>query len=268
MSVKPSTMKKILPVILLSAFFLMIYINYLSGAGKINNISAGGVSGQYPTFFTPAGFTFSIWGMIYLFNLLFSIKLFLRGLDDYTNEDIERLSKYFIFTCIINISWIYSWHYNKMTLSVLLMLGLLVTLILLYQKVSEKHYPSIWAYLSTYTPISLYLGWICIATVANISVWLTSLKWDGWPFNQIIWASLMLIVAAIINLFILVRKRDIIFSLVYLWAAYGIFAARSLETTDGSMWVSRSALAGMTFVFLGILYVLFFRLLKVKNSPS
>jgi hypothetical protein len=261
-------MKKILPFIVISAFILMIYINYLSGAGKINDISAGGVSGNYFTLFTPAGFTFSIWGLIYLFNLFFSIRLFWMGVKDNRNKELNTISKYFILTCILNISWIYSWHYDKMALSVLLMLGLLITLIMLYQKVSGTHYPSMWSYLSTYIPISLYLGWICIATVANISVWLTSLSWDGSPLNESFWASLMLIVAAIINIFILVRKRDVVFSLVFLWAAYGIYSARSIEAAEGSLWVSRSAIAGILFVLMGILYTGYIKLWKSKGQIS
>jgi hypothetical protein len=247
-------MKKFLPLIVISAFLLMIYVNYLSGAGRINDISAGGVSGIYPTLFTPAGFTFSIWGLIYLFNLFFSIRLFWIGVKGNWSKNLNSISAYFILTCILNISWIFSWHYDKLAISVLLMLGLLLTLILLYHKVSEKHYPSIWSYLSTYTPMSLYLGWICIATVANISVWLASLTWNGNPPGAAFWASLMLIVAALINLFILVKKKDIVFAMVFLWAAYGIFTARSVEAAVESQWVSGSAIAGMIIVLLGILY--------------
>ncbi len=247
-------MKKILPFMVLSSFLLMIYVNYLSGAGKINDISAGGVSGKYPTLFTPAGFTFSIWGLIYLFNLFFSLRLFWKGVKSNWSKGYNSLSVYFILTCILNISWIYSWHYDKMELSVLLMLGLLITLILLYQKVSDKNYPSVWSYLTTYTPISLYLGWICIATVANISVWLTSLTWNGNPPGAAFWASLMLIIAALINLFILIKKRDIVFAMVFLWAAYGIFTTRSIDVAVESQWVSGSAITGMIIVILGILY--------------
>ena len=247
-------MKKTLPFIVITAFLLMIYVNYLSGAGKINDISAGGVSGKYPTLFTPAGFTFSIWGLIYLFNLFFSLRLFWKGVKSNWSKGYNSLSVYFILTCILNISWIYSWHYDKISLSVLLMLGLLITLILLYQNVSEKHFQSVWSYLSTYTPISLYLGWICIATVANISVWLTSAKWEGDPFSASFWASLMLVVAAAINLFILIKKRDIVFAMVFLWAAYGIFTARSIDVAVESQWVSGSAITGMIIVILGILY--------------
>jgi len=260
------SMKKNLSIMNLIAFILMIYVNYLSGIGKINNISAGGVSGQYPTLFTPAGFTFSIWGLIYLFNFLFCIRLIWMSTTGNNENDIEKLSKYFILSCMLNISWIYSWHYDMMTLSVFIMLGLLSTLILLYQSVSENRYISKWSYLSTYTPISLYLGWICIATVANFSVWLTSLMWDGRPFNPAFWAILMVIIAAFINLFILIKKRDIVFALVYIWAAYGISVARSIEISDESLWVYRAAIAGMILVFFGILYAGYERLRQVRNS--
>ena len=261
-------MKKILSIIVISAFSFMIYVNYLSGAGKINNISAGGVSGNYPTLFTPAGFTFSIWGIIYLFNLFFSIRLLWMGLKRNHAKNLDSISKYFIVSCILNISWIYSWHYDMMALSVVLMLGLLITLILLYQNVSDKQYPSIWSYLSTYTPISLYLAWICIATVANISVWLSSLMWDGSPFTGAFWASLMIIIASLINIYILIKKQDIVFALVFLWAAFGIFTARSIESANEAEWVSWSAITGIIIVFSGILYAGFNKLRKSEFRIS
>jgi len=259
-------MKKYLSIITLFAFLLMIYINYLSGIGQINNISAGGVSGKYPTLFTPAGFTFSIWGLIYLFGLIFIFRLIWMTFKDESHLEGLTLSGYYIISCFFNISWIYSWHYEKMGLSVVLMIGLLLTLVFLYQKITENTYPSIWKYLSTLTPVSLYLGWICIATVANISLWLTSIGWDGSPFTESFWASLMIIIAALLNLIVLIRKRDIFFALVFLWAAYGIIIARSKDPFDESVWVSSAAIMGMIIVFLGILYARFIWIKRIKSS--
>ena len=199
-----------------------------------------------------------------LFTFLFSIILIRSSFIDNNETVNEKLSKLFILSSVFNISWIFAWHYDVMNLSIVLMLALLFTLIRLYQVVSEKSYASIWSYLSVYTPISLYLGWICIATVANFSVWLSSMKWDGSPFNAAFWASLMVIVAAFINLFILVKKRDIVFALVYIWAAYGITMARSVEMSDGSLWVYRSAITGMILVFLGVLYAVYYKIQHVK----
>ena len=142
------------------------------------------------------------------------------------------------------------------------MIGLLINLIFLYQVVSQKQYSSIWIYLSTYTPISVYLSWITIAMVANTSVMLSSIGWDGSPLKESFWAALMIIIAAIINLVILIKKRDIFFALVYLWAAYGIIVARSITQSDSNTWIIGSALVGMICVFLGILYARFVRVEK------
>lgn len=255
-------MKRAFPIIALLLFLLMVYVNYLSGTGQINNISAGGVSGKYPTLFTPAGFTFSIWGLIYLLGLVFVFRLLWISFREKNDHALTNLSILYFISCLINISWIYTWHYDLIWLSELLMIALLIILILLYLEVTIRTYPSVWSYLTTMTPISLYLGWICIATVANTAVWLTSLGWDGSPMSAGFWSSLMIILAAFINLFILIRKRDVFFALVYLWAAYGILIARSGNRLDADIWVSGAALSGMILVFIGILYARFVRIEK------
>jgi len=259
-------MKKFLLLTTLIIYGIMIYVNYLSGTGQINGISAGEVSAMYPTLFTPAGFTFSIWGLIYIAGLVFIYRLF-RMSDETDNTKLfMALTILYIVSCILNISWIYSWHHYRIWISEILMIGLLITLILLYQKVSEKPYQSLGKYLSTITPISLYLGWICIAMVANTSVLLSSLGWDGSPFTESFWATLMIIIAALLNLIILIRKRDIFFALVFLWAAYGIIMARSEDPINENIWVSRAAIMGMIIVFLGILYARFIRVERSKSS--
>jgi hypothetical protein len=242
----------------------MIYVNYLSGTGAINDISAGGVSAKYPTLFTPAGFTFSIWGLIYITGFLFIIKQSWMLLRDDKYRDGISISLLYSLSCLLNIFWIFTWHYDWMGLSVVLMIGLLITLIALYQKVTANDHTSLWNYLSTMTPISFYLSWICIATVANMSVWLHAAGWEGSPLSPVFWASLMIMLAACINIFILVRKRDIFFALVYLWAAYGILMARSEDLIEGSLWVSRFAVTGMIIVFLGILYARYVRIEKAR----
>lgn len=255
-------MKRSIPFIALLFFFLMVYVNYLSGTGQINNISAGGVSGKYPTLFTPAGFTFSIWGLIYLLGLVFIFRIIWMSFRNDNDRGVSTISIFYILSCLINISWIYTWHYDLIWLSELIMILLLIVLVLLYQEVASRSYPSAWSYLSTVTPVSIYLGWICIAMVANTAVWLTSLGWDGSPLSPGFWASLMLIVAALINLLILIRKRDVFFALVYLWAAYGIIMARSGNMLEADIWISGAALTGMILVFIGILFARFVKIEK------
>lgn len=261
-------MRIILSTLLFPAFILMIYVNYLSGIGAINDISAGGVSGKYPTLFTPAGFTFSIWGLIYLSGLIFVVRLIRDMFVKKEDNESKHIVGLYILSCMLNISWIYSWHYDWIGVSVILMIGLLFTLIILYLKVIQEAHGSIFSYLTLRTPISIYLGWICIATVANISVWLTALNWDGRPLNNVFWASLMLIIAALLNLFILIKKRDIFFAMVYLWAAYGIIMARSAEMPEGNTWISGAAVGGMIMVFLGILFAHYIKVNKVRESAD
>jgi hypothetical protein len=259
-------MKKFFAVLIFISFVFMIYINYKSGTGQINQITAGEVSAKYPTLFTPAGYTFSIWGLIYLLGLIFVVRL-IRNLfyQDGTSGTVI-VSGYYVLSCLLNISWIYAWHYDYIILSQFLMTGLLIILLLLYQRVSQKQYSSIWGYLSTCTPISIYLSWITIATVANTSVMLISIGWSGSPLNESFWASIMIIVAAGINLVILISKRDIFFALVFLWAAYGIIIARSESDLDSVVWIIRAALAGMIIVFLGILFARFVKVDKTAGS--
>jgi hypothetical protein len=244
----------------------MIYVNYKSGSGQINGISAGEVSANYPTLFTPAGFTFSIWGLIYLLSLIFVVRLIWISFKQANHNEIVIISGLYIFSCLLNIGWIYAWHNIRIILSEFLMIALLVNLIWLYQVVSKRTYSSLWSYFSTYTPISIYLGWITIAMVANTSVMFTSIGWDGSPFKESFWAVLMIIIAAIINLIILVKKRDIFFALVYVWAVYGIIVARANEYADSSFWITIAAVVGMVMVFLGILYARFVRIDKMAGS--
>ena len=259
-------MKKIIPFSTLIVFFIMIYINYKSGTGQINGLSAGEVSANYPTLFTPAGFTFSIWGLIYLLGLIFVSRLIRISFNQKIRRETVIISGYYFLSCLLNISWIYAWHYDYIIVSEILMIGLLVNLILLYQVVYHKQYSSIWIYFSTFTPISIYLGWITIAMVANTSVMLSSIGWDGSPFKESFWAILMIIIAALINLTVLIKKRDIFFALVYLWAAYGIIVARSSDFSDSTIWITRATLAGMIIVILGIIYARFIRIDKPVSS--
>ena len=238
-------------------FLVIMYVNYLSGVGKINNISAGGVSGLYPTYFTPAGYTFSIWGIIYLFNLVFIIYAVLKQITGQSDYPSEKIISLYVISCLVNIGWIFSWHFQLMILSIMLMIILLLILIVLYQEVLDRSRKTVWEYIATVMPISLYLSWIVVATVANAAVTLTALQWNGFGIAGHYWASIMICAAAIINIFILIRKKDIFFNIVFLWAALGIISARRAEMSHESNIVAISALCTMCMVFILILVTRF-----------
>jgi len=71
-------------------------------------------------------------------------------------------------------------------------------------------------------PFSVYLGWLTIATIANVAVALTAENWDGFGITAETWAILIFAVATLITLIVIFTRRDIAYSLVVIWAFAGI----------------------------------------------
>jgi translocator protein len=204
------------------ALVAVVVINTLANTLPLNGISTGEISDSYPSLFTPAGYVFSIWGLIYLLLAVFVVYQALpahRG-----NPRLERLGYLFVVSCALNIGWLFAWHYLQIPLSLLLMLGLLATLILSYERLrigrSEVSRGERWGVRLAF---SVYLGWITVATVANASVVLLELGVrPGWtaPF----WALVAIVAATLVGLSVLKRRHDAAFVLVLVWAFLGIAA--------------------------------------------
>lgn len=208
----------------LVALVAVIVINALANTLPLNNLTTGEISDRYPSLFTPAGYVFSIWGLIYLLLAVFVVYQALpqgRG-----NPRLERLGYLFVLSCAFNIGWLFSWHYLQIPLSMLLMLGLLITLILCYERLEVgKGVVSRAESLAVRLPFSVYLGWITVATVANVSITLIDLGvTGGWlaPF----WAAVAIFAATLVGLSVLRRRGDVPYVLVLVWAFLGIAAAR------------------------------------------
>ena len=192
----------------------MVYVNFLANALPINNRSTGEISDSYPNLFAPFGFTFAIWGVIYIFLGLFVLNQFLIKKE---NRLFRKINLLFILTCILNVIWIFSWHYDFIALSVIIMLGLFFTLmkiVLISQK--EKFLIS--------TPFSIYFGWISIALIANIAVFLVSISWNGFGIPDYIWTVIVLIIGSVIGVLRLIKDKDIAYGLVFVWAYFGILS--------------------------------------------
>jgi translocator protein len=159
-------------------FILVVGVNGLANSLPINNQTTGEISDNYPVMFTPAGYVFSIWGLIYLGLLGFVIYQALPAQRD--NPRLDRVGYWFVWSCIFNSIWIFLWHYELMLWSVLVMLGILVSLILVYLhlEIGRNRVP-LGESLLARLPFSIYLGWISVATIANVSVLLYDLGWDG-----------------------------------------------------------------------------------------
>ncbi|MEM7297643.1 MAG: tryptophan-rich sensory protein [Bacteroidota bacterium] len=211
-------MPRIYPVLTL---LLAIVINFLANFLPIGGRTTGEVSDSYPTFFTPAGFTFSIWGLIYFLLLTYVIYQFLaKRTTDPTL--IDKINRYFVINSLANTLWILAWHFELITISLILMGVILYTVISIYRRIYKYGIFRFRDKLFIRLPFSVYLGWITVATLANLSVEQTVIGMDNWFLTRTVWVFVELGLAGAIAVVMIIRYRDPIFAGVIAWAAYGI----------------------------------------------
>lgn len=190
-------------------------------------MTTGDLSDLYPNLFTPAWLTFSIWGLIYLALTWFVIR---QIVDLYKKNSIAITKKiwiWFLLSCLINMWWIFAWHYKVVWLSVVIMILFLLVLIVISNKIQIwKKLWNRWDKLLVQIPFSLYLGWISVATIANMSAWLVNTWWTMRWMSDIFWTLVVIIVAALLALISLYKKYNIIFALVVVRAFVGIIIKR------------------------------------------
>lgn len=208
-------MLKILSIL---SFIGVIVVNALANILPINGLNTGELSDMYPNLFVPTGLTFSIWSVIYLF-LLFYIVYTAFNTKNNVNNFVRSL---FIFSSLLNITWILLWHYIQIFLSVVVMILLLITLIMIYNKIRKSTNMDFKYKTFVMVPFSLYLGWISVATIANITTLLVSIKWNGWGVSPEIWTSIVILVVVALTMINQIIHKDIVYSLVILWALLGI----------------------------------------------
>lgn len=220
-------MKKTLQIANIIAFVLTVFINYLSNTGAINNTTIGDVSDASKNLFTPAGYAFSIWGLIYLLLLGFVIyqsrSLFTKVRND---EFILRTGWWFVLSCFANIMWITFWLYGYMEFSILAIFVLLFSLIsIVLRNDMELNDEPISVIVFLWWPFVFYSGWVTVASIANVSSYLTSIGWDGWGISESNWAIIMIVIAGIVNLVITWTRNMREFALVGVWALAAIAVA-------------------------------------------
>lgn len=202
------------------AYVAMVAVNFMANALPINNRSTGEISDAYPNLFAPAGITFSIWGLIYLLIGGYVVYQFLK--KDQKAEDLfKKINPLFITTSFANIAWIFAWHYDYIGISVLIMAVLLFSLIKIADILRKEQFTSpeklfIWA------PFSVYFAWITVATIANITVFLVSISWNGFGVADFVWTSIILLVGALIGIWRTAKDKNIAYGMVLIWAYLGI----------------------------------------------
>lgn len=204
------------------AFIIMVIVNGLAGSTSfIGGQLTAQVSDANPTLVTPAGYVFSIWGIIYL---LLGIFVVYQALPSKQGSAFQnQVGFLFIISSIANIIWLFLWQFEYLAASVGIMFVLLASLIMIYLRLNiGKTKASLSERLAVHLPFSVYLGWITIATIANIAATLVSVNWDGAGIDPQTWASLIIIIAMLIALIVIAIRKDIGYALVIIWALIGI----------------------------------------------
>lgn len=230
------------------AFALTVLVNGLAGGTTIlgGKLTAE-ISDANPTLITPAGYVFSIWGVIYILLGMFVV---FQALPSQKEKDYqEGIGWLFVFSSLLNIAWLFLWQFEYLGLSVVLMFLLLATLIAIYLrlKIGKSTVP-LREKLAVHVPFSVYLGWITIASIANVTVTLVSVGWDGFGISQETWAFSIVIIALLITLLVVATRKDLAYGLVVVWALLGIAVKQSgnqniVTTTEISAVVIVIALA-------------------------
>jgi hypothetical protein len=211
------------------AVIVTILVNGLANILPIGGKYTGELSDNIPNLFVPAGITFAIWGIIYVLIILFAIYLAkdLFKKEKTTKTFLEKISYFFIIASVANIIWIFLWHYEQILFSLLAMILLFVSLLVIYLRINigiEK--VSMKEKLLIHVPISVYIGWITVATIANVTAVLVTVGWDGFGISEQIWTMLVIIVATIITILIIITRKDYAYSAVIIWALIGIYLKR------------------------------------------
>ena len=205
-------------------FLVTVAVNALAGStALLNGKTSGEISDLYPTLVTPAGYTFSIWGLIYTLLLVFIVYQVLPRNRE--QSFLGQVSFLFALSGLFNALWLFLWHYEIMAFSVILMFALLATLIAIYLRldVGRASVP-LREKVCVHMPFSVYLGWITVASIANVAVALTAVGWDGAGIEPVTWAMLVIAVAVLITLIVIATRKDAAYSLVIAWALAGIMA--------------------------------------------
>ncbi|MGW8224482.1 MAG: tryptophan-rich sensory protein [Anaerolineales bacterium] len=246
-------------VLVLIAAFTTIIFNILANTLPLNGLNTGDISDRFKIFFVPAGYVFSIWGLIYLGIIAYAIYQVLPAQRE--NPRLRSIGYLFILSCVANIIWLFLWHYEIFEFTLVAMLVLLLSLIAIYLRLgigkTKVTRGELWA---VQIPFSIYLGWITVATIANATQLLYYLDWNGWGISPEIWTVIMLAAGVVISALISLTRADIAYSLVLVWAYIGI----AVKHSDTSL-VATSALVGAGLILLILLLAL---IRKYRGQPT
>lgn len=218
-------MKKTYAIINFLSVILVLVVNGLSQSQRWNNTTVGEISNKFGNLFTPASYAFSIWGLIFLMLIAYSI--FQLSGAFFSKKDsvyIEQTGWWFTIANVLNASWVVAFTYDQILLSVGIMIGILVSLLkIIVNTQMQKESVSIRHRILAWWPISIYAGWISVATIANFAAYFASIDLMGSELTQIIWTIALITIAVLIHTLMVWTRNMHAFAGVAVWALVAIF---------------------------------------------
>ncbi len=247
-------------------FLVMVLImNIAATSLPLGGITTEEISDALPSYFTPAGYTFAIWGLIYTSLIAFAI--YQARPVERTRPFLAKIGWLFVISSIANSGWIAAWHFGYYPLSVVLMVTLLVSLIAIYLRLNIGRVDPLLSWqdkLFYQAPFSLYLGWITVATIANIASVVNYLGWDGFGIAEPIWAMIMIATAVLVAGILLINRRNLAYAGVLVWALFGIRAS-AMESGEPTLAVFA---VGAAVVIAGLAALGYYRTRSIKEQPA
>ena len=275
-------------------YIVMVIVNVVAATGHLYNTTPEEVTYKYPHLFVPVGWAFSIWSVIYLLLGMFVVyqsSAIRRMAPAVLNPELPRsesgataaqdraaltrpvrwvnkLDIMFALTCVLNIAWLNAWHQTNYTLAAGIIMGLLLSLVVIYvrihsmpyeMRVGDKWFVTI--------PFSVYLGWISVATISGIASMLQSLRWDGMGLTQEFWGGFAAILATTLALFFRFRLGNWAYAGAVAWGLAGV-AAQQWNDRDGQGVTASAIIALVCAVLILVSLFLKARMNVIELPPN
>lgn len=225
-------------------YLLTILMNYISQAIPFNGQTNGEVSDKYATLITPAGYAFSIWGVIFL--ALGAYAYFQAFVADSSTKIYDSIAPWLIVAFIATSAWLPVFQYEMISFSVIFMLIILGSLIQISIMLTKDRTLSRRENALVRIPFGLYLGWISVATIVNISVLAKYTQWNLLGISEANWLLIMITVGFVLAVLVSVATGNLVYSLVFVWAFVAVAVKHQDDTT---LWGYSLVLAASLFIF-------------------
>jgi len=241
------------------ALLIHLGFSYLTQLNMINDVDVAEISHRSPSLFTPTDMTFSIWGLIYLLLFMFCIYHLIAAFkyppSHPANENTHRLGGMFILCNLATAAWLYCWTHAWLGLSlVLIVLQLIILLsVNMHLRIYDRDAGTA-SKVFTQLPLSVWFGWITVATIANADIYLLASGWQGLHLTQERWTAILTGIAVLMGLCMVLFRRNVFYGLVIIWALCGILLRHTAAGISPYREIRTVAEAGL--ILLGIACIL------------